>query len=65
MADQETRDYLIDSEKRCRELLNDRRIELKRLAEGLLEYETLSKDEIEKIVNGEKIDKLKVISNKI
>ncbi|KAG0687204.1 i-AAA protease yme1 [Pichia californica] len=65
LADQETRDYLIDSEKRCRELLNDRRIELKRLAEGLLEYETLSKDEIEKIVNGEKIDKLKVISNKI
>lgn len=65
LADQETREYLIDAEKRCRELLNDRRIELKRLAEGLLEYETLNKDEIEKVVRGEKIDKLKVITNKI
>ncbi|TID14882.1 hypothetical protein CANINC_004553 [Pichia inconspicua] len=65
LADQETRDYLIESEKRCRKLLNDRRVELKRLAEGLLEYETLNKDEIQKVVKGEKIDKLKVISNKI
>ena len=65
LADQETRDYLIESEKRCKELLHNRRIELKRLAEGLLEYETLNKDEIEKVVRGEKLDKLKVISNKI
>lgn len=65
LADQETRDYLIEAEKRCRELLNDRRIELKRLAEGLLEYETLSKDEIEKVVRGEKLDKLKVMTNKV
>lgn len=65
LADQETREYLIESEKRCRKLLNDRRVELKRLAEGLLEYETLNKDEIQKVVKGEKIDKLKVISNKI
>lgn len=65
LADQETRDYLIDAENRCRKLLSDRRIELKRLAEGLLEYETLNKDEIEKVVRGEKIDKTKVITNKI
>lgn len=65
LADQETRDYLITSEQRCRKLLNNRRIELKRLAEGLLEYETLSKDEIEKVVRGEKLDKLKVMSNKV
>lgn len=65
LADQETRDYLIESEKRCKNLLKERRVELKRLAEGLLEYETLNKDEIEKVVRGEKLDKLKVITNKI
>jgi ATP-dependent metalloprotease len=65
LADQETRDYLIEAEKRCRKLLHDRRIELKRLAEGLLEYETLNKDEIERVVRGEKLDKVKIISNKV
>lgn len=65
MADQETRDYLVNSEDRTRNLLKSRRIELKRLAEGLLEYETLNKEEIDKIVKGEQINKLKMMSNKV
>jgi ATP-dependent metalloprotease len=65
LADQETRDYLIEADKRSRKLLHEKRLELKRLAEGLLEYETLSKDEIEKVVKGEKLDKVRVVSNKV
>lgn len=65
MADNEIRDYLIASENRTRMLLRQRQTELKRLAEGLLEYETLTRDEMEKIVRGEPINKTKVISNTV
>lgn len=65
MADQETRDYLVNSEERTRDLLKSHRVELKRLAEGLLEYETLNKEEIDKVVRGEQISKLKMMSNKV
>lgn len=65
LADQETRDYLMESEERTRNLLKDRRVELKRLAEGLLEYETLNRQDIEKVVNGEPINKIKTKTNKV
>lgn len=65
MADHETREFLIKSEDRTRKMLKDKSIELKRLAEGLLEYETLTRDEMEKIVNGETINKQKLVSNTI
>ncbi|CAG86073.2 DEHA2C07634p [Debaryomyces hansenii CBS767] len=65
MADNEVRDYLISSEDRTRKLLSQRQTELKRLAEGLLEYETLTRDEMEKLVRGEPINKTKVISNTV
>lgn len=65
MADNEVRDYLISSEDRTRKLLSERQTELKRLAEGLLEYETLTRDEMEKLVRGEPINKTKVISNTV
>lgn len=51
LADQEVRDILIDSEERTRKLLNDKKVELKKLAEGLLEYETLTREQMEDIVN--------------
>lgn len=38
-------------------LLSERREELERLAQGLLEYETLTGDEIQKVLRGEKIDR--------
>lgn len=65
IADNEVRDYLLDSEKRTRKLLYDKRLELKRLAEGLLEYETLTKEEMEKVVKGEPINKAKTMSNTV
>ncbi|ODV95485.1 hypothetical protein PACTADRAFT_50201 [Pachysolen tannophilus NRRL Y-2460] len=64
-ADQEVRDFLIESEHRTRSLLDLKKIELKRLAEGLLEYETLTKDEMEKVVKGEPINKAKISSNTV
>ncbi|OBA24004.1 ATP-dependent metallopeptidase Hfl [Metschnikowia bicuspidata var. bicuspidata NRRL YB-4993] len=65
MADNEVRNFLIESEQRTRRMLKDRSTELKRLAEGLLEYETLTRDEMEKLVKGEKISKAKTVSNTV
>lgn len=65
LADTEVRSYLVESEERTRKLLNNKNVELKRLAEGLLEYETLNKEEMEKIVRGEIINKQKTRSNTV
>lgn len=65
MADHEVRSFLIESEQRTRRMLAEKKTELKRLAEGLLEYETLTKDEMEKVVKGEKINKAKTVSNTV
>ncbi|KAK6200996.1 mitochondrial protein of the CDC48/PAS1/SEC18 family of ATPase [Scheffersomyces amazonensis] len=65
MADKEVRDFLISSEDRTRKLLENKKIELKRLAEGLLEYETLTREEMERIVRGETINKQKIVSNTV
>ncbi|ODV58931.1 i-AAA protease YME1 [Ascoidea rubescens DSM 1968] len=64
-ADQEVVRLLKESEERTRKLLNDRKLELTRLANGLMEYETLTKDEIEKVVKGEIIEKDKLVSNTV
>ncbi|EGW35729.1 uncharacterized protein SPAPADRAFT_58926 [Spathaspora passalidarum NRRL Y-27907] len=65
MADTEVRDFLISSENRARDVLTKKKLELKRLAEGLLEYETLTREEMEKIVKGEPINKEKTMSNTV
>ncbi|KAI5964967.1 YME1 [Candida margitis] len=65
LADNEVREYLVESEARTRQLLRDKKLELQRLAEGLLEYETLTKDEMDKIVRGEAINKEKTVSNTV
>ncbi|KAK9473252.1 ATP-dependent metalloprotease [Dipodascopsis tothii] len=65
VADSEVRKLLVDSEKRTRELLTEKKKELVLLAEALLEYETLEKTEMEKVVRGEKIDKMKTVTNTI
>lgn len=65
LADNEVRDYLVESEARTRKLLQEKKLELQRLAEGLLEYETLTEDEMDKIVRGEAINKEKTVSNTI
>lgn len=65
MADNEVRTFLVESEERTRQMLKDKKLELQRLAEGLLEYETLTRDEMEKVVKGESINKPKTMSNTI
>ncbi|ODQ68190.1 ATP-dependent metallopeptidase Hfl [Nadsonia fulvescens var. elongata DSM 6958] len=52
LADEEVRRVLRESEDRTRTLLNDKRRELDRLAQGLVEYETLDKEEIVRVCEG-------------
>lgn len=65
LAEKEIRQLLISSEERTRKLLDERKEELERLAQGLLEYETLDKDEIEQVVKGLKISKEKTTTNTV
>lgn len=55
VIESEVQRLLDESYERCRKLLIDRRTELDRLAHALVEYETLSKDEVEKVIRGEKL----------
>lgn len=65
MADNEVRQFLVDSEERTRQLLKEKKVELLRLAEGLLEYETLTREEMEKVVRGEPLNKPKTMTNTV
>ena len=51
----EVRRLLSEGEQRARELLANKREELELLAKALIEYETLNRDEIDKVVKGEKL----------
>jgi cell division protease FtsH len=53
--DSEVKRIVMDSYNRAKELLSDHRDELNRLAEALLELESLSGEEIDKVIRGEKI----------
>lgn len=53
LAEQEIRAYLQASMDRTRKLLTDKEVELHRLAEALNTYETLTKEDIERVVKGE------------
>ncbi|KAK9449943.1 peptidase family M41-domain-containing protein [Limtongia smithiae] len=54
VAESEIRDMLQKSEDRAKKLLRDRSVELKRLAEALVDYETLDRGDMERAVRGEK-----------
>ena len=57
---EEVRRIVEESKARATKLLTDRRKELELLAQALVEYETLDKEEMEKVVRGEKlVDKMK------
>lgn len=64
-AEQEIRNLLLDSESRTRKMLKEKDLELRRLAQGLVEYETLDKEEMEKVVRGEKLTKEKTVTNTV
>ncbi|CCH61690.1 hypothetical protein TBLA_0F01470 [Henningerozyma blattae CBS 6284] len=64
-ADNEVIEILKNSEDRSRKLLAKKINELHRLADGLVEYETLDAKEISKVCRGEPINKLKTITNTV
>ncbi|KAK9463789.1 peptidase family M41-domain-containing protein [Lipomyces oligophaga] len=57
IAENEIRDILQKSEERAQKLLRDRSVELNRLAEALVDYETLDRSDIERAVKGDKPQK--------
>jgi cell division protease FtsH len=55
--DKEIRSIVENGYKRAQNLLTENQEELEKLAQALLEYETLSGDEIKKVIAGETIDR--------
>src|SRR5690606_41301713 len=55
LIDEETRALVEAGENEARRILTEHLDELHRLAKALLEYETLSRDEIDKVIRGEPI----------
>lgn len=55
MFDGEVRSLIEQSTTRVRSLLESHRTELERIKEALLEYETITGDELKRIIRGEKI----------
>jgi cell division protease FtsH len=55
--DKEIRRIVEEGYERAKHLLDEHRSELEKLAQALLEYETLSGDEIQKVIAGESIDR--------
>jgi cell division protease FtsH len=55
VIDEEIRRIVEDGERKARQILTEHLEELHALAKGLLEFETLSVDEIKRIIRGEKI----------
>jgi ATP-dependent Zn protease len=53
--DREVRSLIEQSTQRVRNLLETHRGELERIKEALLEYETITGEELKKIIKGEKI----------
>ncbi|SLN67622.1 ATP-dependent zinc metalloprotease FtsH [Roseivivax jejudonensis] len=53
LIEDEVRRFISEAYERAYKILMDRREEWERLAEGLLEYETLTGDEIKRVMNGE------------
>ncbi|CCD25213.1 ATP-dependent metallopeptidase FtsH/Yme1/Tma family protein NDAI_0E03960 [Naumovozyma dairenensis CBS 421] len=56
-ADNEVIKVLKEAETRCRQLLKRKNVELHRLAQGLVEYETLDAKEMDRICLGKQIDR--------
>lgn len=65
IADNEVIDMLKASEERTRKLLAEKEVELHRLAQGLMEYETLDSAEIQRVCQGESINKMKTTTNPV
>jgi cell division protease FtsH len=53
MVEQEVKDFIQAGYERAYKILEDNNEEFERLAQGLLEYETLTGDEIKRVMKGE------------
>ncbi len=53
LIEEEVRRFIENAYKRAYQILSDHKEEWERLAQGLLEYETLTGDEIKRVMNGE------------
>ena len=54
--EEEVRRLLRESEDRAKTLVNDRRKQLETITQGLMKYETLSRDEVDKLLRGETLN---------
>ena len=59
LIDEEVRKFVEGGEETARQILTEHRDQLEIIAQALLEHETLSREEIEALLRGEKIDKEK------
>jgi len=57
VIDEETRKLVDHAESKARQVLEDHRDDLESVAKALLEYETLSGDEVERVLRGEGVDR--------
>lgn len=57
IIDSEVRRMLEEAKSRAHTLLTEKRTELERLANALVEFETLTRSEVMKVIKGEKIDR--------
>lgn len=55
----EVRRLVEEARLRATKILTDKRNELELLTKALIEYETLTKEEMEKVLKGEKLDKMR------
>lgn len=58
-VDELVRSIIEEQEKRCFQLLEKHRLELNALAEALIDHEHLDKEEIDKVIAGEKLSQVK------
>ncbi len=56
--EQEVTRFVEEAKSRATALLTDKRKELDMLAKALVEYETLSLEDVQKVLKGEKLDKM-------
>ncbi|KAJ5632541.1 hypothetical protein N7490_008880 [Penicillium lividum] len=57
----EVRRLVEEARARAEKILTDKRKELELLTRALIEYETLTKEEMEKVLRGEKLDKMSIM----
>lgn len=53
----EVKTFISEAQNRAKDLLQTRSVELNRLAEALVEYESLTLPEVQKVIKGERLNR--------